>query len=102
MDEISVILKNNVVVTIEEFRVLDRYSYSGKIWTLIEKPKNGNYVITLRAIEYIFDSEAFTVFKIISNNILAQWQTELTKNLGYNQEYTIKDGMTIRPYYKNF
>lgn len=101
MDEISVILKNNVAVTLEEFRILDRYSYSGKIWALIERPKHGNYVITLRAIEYIFDPESFTLFRIVSDNILVQWKTELTKNLEYNQEYNIKDSIFIRPYCKN-
>lgn len=102
MKEISVILKNNVLITIEEFRILDQYSYTGKIWTLVQRPIDGNpKVITQRTIEYIFDNEALTLFGIVSTNILASWNTDITKNLEIGQEFQIKETLFIRPYYKS-
>jgi hypothetical protein len=99
--EISVILKNNVLITIEEFKILDRYACPGKMWTLVQRPPEGNpHVITQRTIEYIFDNDTLTFFGVISTNILAYWDTDVTKNLAFGQEYQIKDTLFIRHYYK--
>lgn len=100
MQEISVILKNNILISVEEFRILDSYTCHGKIWSLIERRDNGG-IVKLRTVEYIFDPESFLLFRIISNNILAQWDTSLTKNLRYNEEFNIKDSLYIRPYNKD-
>jgi hypothetical protein len=97
--EVSLILKSNLHVTIEEFRILDRHSYTGKIWTLIQRPTPVfPYLINLRTIEYIFDPEALTIFGIVSQNILATWDTDITRHLGPNDEFHLKDSLFIRPY----
>lgn len=102
MKEISLILKNNSLVTIEEFRILDRYSCTGKIWTLIQRPTEVSpYLIVDRTIEYIFDSESLTVFYIVSTNILATWDTDITRNLGLNDEFHLKDSLFIKPFDKS-
>jgi len=99
--EVSVILKNNVLITIEEFKILDRYSCPGKLWTLIQRPSTGGpYTITQRTVEYIFDHETLTMFGIISTNILAYWDTDITRDLRVGQEYQLKDTLFIRPYYR--
>jgi hypothetical protein len=95
MNEISVILKNNTLVTVEEFRILDRYTCSGKLWTVIRRDP---YVVKLRAVEYIFDPETLLLFQIMSQNIFATWDTDFTKNLGPNDEYCIGNSTFIRPY----
>ena len=99
MKEISVILKNNILVPVEEFRILDHYSNVGKFWTLIHRPTS-DYPFTLRqrTIEYIFDPEALTIFCIISHNILATWDTNLTKYLKADEEFHLKDSLFIKPY----
>ena len=99
MKEISLILKNNLLITIEEFRILDRYSCSGKIWTLIQKPTPITpYKMSYRTVEYIFDSDAVTFFCIVSQNVLASWDTSQTKELGPDEEFCIKDSLFIRQY----
>lgn len=99
MKNVSVILKNNNIITIEEFRILDSYSYSSKIWILIQKPTSESpFVIRQRTVEYVFDPEFLTAFKIISQNVLAWWDTEKTVNLKPYEEYNIKDSLYIRPY----
>jgi hypothetical protein len=99
--EVSVILRNQLLITIEEFKILDNYAHSGKIWTLIHRPDYINStLITERTVEYIFDPEALTFFKIVSTNILAHWDTLQTLNLKPNEEYNIKDSLFIRQYYK--
>jgi hypothetical protein len=98
VNEISVILKNNILVTIEEFRILDRYSCSGRIWTLIHRPTPAApYLIKERTIEYIFDPEALTIFYIVSRNVLATWDTDVTKYLGPGDEFQLKDSLFIKP-----
>lgn len=99
MEEISLILKSSVLITIEEFRILDRYSCTGKIWTLIQRPSPiGPILINQRRVEYILDPETLTILYIISNNILATWNTDITRNLGPNDEFHLKDSLFIRPY----
>lgn len=103
MEEVSLILKNNILITLEEFRVLDRYSCPGKIWTLIHRPTTTQpYIGNNRAIEYIFDAEALTIFYIVSRNILATWDTNITRNLGPNDEFQIRESLFIKPYSDNF
>jgi len=100
--EISVILKNNLLITTEEFKLLDRYSCCGKMWTLIFRPTTDiPYKITNRAIEYIFDPEALTMFCIVSQNVLASWETQSTRYLGPDDEFYLKDSLFIRPYIKH-
>jgi hypothetical protein len=99
MNEISIILKNNILIPVEEFRVLDRYSSMGRMWTLIQRPSiKSTSIITQRTVEYIFDPEALLIFHIVSQNILAKWDTELTRYLKPNEEYEITDTFYIRPY----
>jgi hypothetical protein len=99
--EISVILKNEILIPVDEFRALARYSYSGQVWSLIHRPNNlFQNKITHKAVEYIFDEEALTIFCIVSNNILATWDTKITVNFGPNDELQLKDSLFIRPYTK--
>lgn len=99
MKEISVILKSNILVTIEEFRILDKYTCHENVRTLVYR--NPTYLFTQRTIEYVFDEETLTFFTVVSQNILAYWDFEYTKDLGPNDEFQIKDSLFIRPYYKN-
>jgi len=100
MKEISIILKNNILIPIEEFRVLDRYSSTGRMWTLIQRPSSKNTpIITQRTVEYIFDPEALLIFHIVSQNILAKWDTEKTRYLKPYEEFEITESFYIRPYY---
>jgi hypothetical protein len=102
VNEISVILKNNLLITTEEFKLLDRYSSCGKMWTLIYRPTTDiPYKITNRTVEYIFDPEALTMFCIVSQNVLASWETQCTRYLGPDDEFYLKDSMFIRPYIKH-
>jgi hypothetical protein len=88
-----------MVIPIEEFRILDRYAYAGRIWTLIQKPTpDYPVIIKQRTIEYIFDPEALTVFCIVSQNILATWDTDCTKYLGPDEEFYLKDSLFIKHY----
>jgi hypothetical protein len=98
VSDISLILRNSISITIEEFRILDRYSCSGRIWTLIHKPISASYISRQRAVEYIFDPEAFTIFRIVSCNVLATWDTDITRDLGPNDEFCITESLFIRPY----
>jgi len=99
VNEISVILKNNVLVNVQEFRILDRFACTGRLWTLIHGATPVQpFLIRQRTIEYIFDPEALTVFCIVSNNILITWETNITKNLGPNDEFRLADSLFIRPY----
>jgi hypothetical protein len=100
--EISVILKNNVLITDKEFKILNNYACPGKMWFLIQKSSiPGNYCARQRTVEYIFDWESLLYFKIVSCNILAYWDTEITKGLGVDQEYQIDVNLFIKPYYKD-
>jgi hypothetical protein len=53
----------------------------------------------MRRAEYIFSPESLTVFCIISNNILAKWDTDITRNLEIGQEYHLKEELYITPYF---
>ncbi len=99
MNEISLILKTNALITIEEFKILDMYSHSEKIWLLIHKPCIFNPIlIKTKTIEYVLEPEALTIFRIVSQNVLATWDTEITKNLHPNDEFNVRDSLFIRPY----
>lgn len=103
MKEISIILKHKILITVEEFRLLDAYSHYGKILTVVQKPTSHNpFTVTHRSLEYIFDDEALTFFRIISCNILASWDTDQTRDLLPDQEFYIKDSLYVRPYVKSF
>lgn len=56
------------------------------------------YVVQQRAVEYIFDPESLLIFQIISQNILATWDTDITRNIGSNEEYCIGNSLFIRPH----
>ena len=100
MEEISVILKNNTVTTVAEFDVLDNYAQIGKTLFIIERKIPGrDHVIRKRAIEYIFDPESLLIFCTLSNNILAKWNTDDTRNLNIGQEYKLNEVLYISPYY---
>lgn len=100
--EISAILKNNHLITTDEFKALSRYSICGQLWTVIHRPTNiFPHKITDCALEYIFDPEAFTMFCFISSNILANWETQSTMHLGPHDEFCLKDSIFIRPYNKH-
>jgi hypothetical protein len=97
MDEISIVLRDSVNVTTDEFKALGRYSHCGNVFTVIQKYP----CITARfnRVEYIFDPEALLMYKLTYNNILAYWDTECTKTLPYYKEYKIQESIYIvRPY----
>jgi len=90
------------MITVEEFRVLDRCSQYGRIWTLIQRPTVSNpSIIRYRTPEYIFDIEALTLFSIVSQNILVTWDTDITKDPRPDEEFHLKDSLFIRPYSKH-
>jgi len=96
--EVSVILKDNAAITIEEFRIIDRYLHYDKIRTLVYRPPDSNpYIYTQKTIEYVFDFDTLTLFFLVSRNILAYWDADLTRNLKLNDEFHIRDYMFIRP-----
>jgi hypothetical protein len=98
VNEISLILKNNLLISIEEFRILDRYASEGRLWTLIHRPTEiVPYFIRYKTIEYIFYPEDLTIFCIVSNNILATWETDITKLLRPGQEFQLADSLFIEP-----
>jgi len=100
MGDISIILRDTVHITPEEFKALGRYSCCGNIFTVIHRPGQPPTTIRFNRIEYVFDPEAFLLYKLAYNNILAQWATECTKELSPYQEYRIQDSLFIKPYYK--
>ena len=98
--EVSLILKKDSSMTIEEFRVLDRLACTGKIWTLIHRPVSRTPCISYeRRVEYILDPEALTILYIVSTNILATWDTDLTVGFGPNDELHLRDSFFLRPYF---
>ena len=101
MHEISIFLKNKLLITPEEYRILDNYSSPGKIWAIIHKPDTHTpYYIREKSLEYILDEETLFLLKIISQNILAYWDTDITRNLKDNEEYHIRDSLFISHYYR--
>jgi len=96
--EVSILLKDSRIITPEEFKALARYSSFGKVWTVIERPGyNQDHTIRKQlSSEYIFEPEALLVFKLISQNILAQWYTDNTRHLLPHQEFQIHDTLWIR------
>lgn len=88
-------MKDNKIVSIEEFRILENYAHTGQIWTVV---KRFPFVTQQRALEYIFDSETLLAFTFISQNILATWETDATRNFGLNDEFYIGHSLYIRPY----
>jgi len=100
VEEVSLILKNNLTLTIEEFRILDRYSCAGRIWSIVYRNRQPPYILRYKSIEYILDPEAITMFGIVSDNILATWDTRITKNFGPEDELYLQDSIIIKPYTK--
>lgn len=100
MKEISVILKNNLLISKNEFSILINIEM-GHIWSLVHKPTIEHpFIAKQRAIEYIFDPEIFTIFKLVSENVYVFWDTELTRNLTDHDEFHINDFLFIK-HYKN-
>lgn len=90
-------------ITAEEFRLLDSCSFSGRIWTLIQRPTYENpYIVKRRTTEYIFDPLGLTMFSIVSRNILVTWDTNITRHLGPGDEIQVKDSIFIRLYVSPF
>ena len=56
------------------------------------------YTITKKTTEYILDPESFTLFKIISSNVFAQWNTSCTIDIRPNEEFQLDNSMFITPY----
>lgn len=98
MENISIVLKDNILIPVEEFSALNRCIQYSRLLTLIQKPIRTQYIIKQRVTEYVFEPEAFLLFKLISENILITWKTELTENLLNYQEIQINDEFFIRPY----
>lgn len=95
--EISVILKNNILITNEEFGVLNKYSSKGKIWKLVHQPTAITpYVVKCKVIEYIFYPEDLTVFCIFSRNILATWDTSITRYFKPAEEFQLTECLFIK------
>lgn len=100
--EISIILKESINISIEEFRALDRCSEVGKIWLVIQRPTPASpNKITWHGTEYIFYPEDFTAFRLVSRNILLQWETMSTKFLQPDQEFQVKESIFLRHYAVN-
>ena len=98
MNEISVILRNHILITIDEFRILDRYSSQGRLWALIQKPsKVCPFKVQSIVSEYIFYPEDLTMFCIVSKNILVSWDTDRTKHMKSNEEFQIDESLFISP-----
>lgn len=90
-------LKEHIDLSTEDFRVLNRCSYVGHIWQVIRHPSlKFSYKMTWKGTEYIFGPEDYTVYKLVSKNILFEWDTTATKNLQVNQEYHINDSITLK------
>jgi hypothetical protein len=99
--EVSVILKDNTTLTVEEFRIIDRHLHYDKIRTLVHRPPESKpYIFTQRTVEYVFDIETLTMFLLVSQNVLAYWDATLTRHLRSNDEYHIRDYLFIRPFDK--
>ncbi len=94
MSEISIILKDIRVMTLPEYRALDRYASVGRTWVIV---KRETYVtVSQRSLEYMFEPENFLLFRLVSNNILTQWFTNNTRRLKVGEEYQIDTNMYIR------
>lgn len=94
MHEISILLKNRTQVTNEEARILKEFSCPGKIWSVIHSPtKASPYYMRQRSLEYILDSDSYLMFRIVSQNIFLQWDTEHTKNLKVDEIYYMKESL---------
>jgi hypothetical protein len=97
MNEASIILKNHVLVTVDEFRILNEFAKYGNLWYLIQKSSINNLIIKQKIREYIFDEESLTIFRIISQNILISWNTSITKNLKSSDEFQLTDSLYLIP-----
>jgi hypothetical protein len=99
MEEVSLILRSWQLLTDQEFRFLENYSQKGKVWTIISKTTNEHpFVARQLRREYIIEEVDLTAFCIISNNILASWQTCITQNLGPDEDFEVKKNLFIRYY----
>lgn len=99
MGEVSIILKESIDIPIQEYRALTRCSYPGHIWMVIHRPSPViSYKLTWFGVEYIFGLEDFTAFRLVSNNILLQWETMATMNLQKGEEFQIQESIFLRHY----
>jgi hypothetical protein len=97
--EVSLILRSNLLLTPDEFRILEDYANTGKMWSVTQRPVvDVSFTTFTRAIEYIFDPESLTFFCIISKNILVTWDTDITRHFGPNDEYEVRKSLFIKPY----
>jgi hypothetical protein len=94
MSEVSIILKDIRVMTLPEFKALDRYASTGRMWSVISRMQP--VTMKSRSIEYIFEEENFILFKLVSANIFAQWFTENTRRLKAGEEYQLDYNLFIR------
>lgn len=86
-----------MLVSVDEFRVLNGHSYVGRRWLLIERQKVYNsYGVYMRRLEYIFTPEDLVMFKLVSENIFAMWDTDLTRDIGLNDEFKLMESVYIR------
>ena len=96
MNEISIFLKNRLLTTKAEYRILENYTCPGKIWLILHKPTaTSPYYIREKSLEYIMDIDTLLLFRLVSQNILAQWDTNITKNLKLHEEYHLCDSLFI-------
>jgi len=95
--EISILLKDYKNATIAESSALNRYSSPGKTWTVVYRAQQrGALTVKFKSHEYIFESENFLLFKLISANILVHWYTENTRYLPPGREFQLKDELYIK------
>jgi hypothetical protein len=98
VNEVSVILKNNILIDSVEFGILDRCATYGRFWILTHRhTADHQYVMRYKAVEYIFDPEALTIFRIASQNILATWDTAVTRHYRPGDVLQILDSTYISP-----
>lgn len=94
MSEISILIKDLRIMTLPEYKGLDRYASPGRAWVVIDR--NQPSVTRFRSLEYIFEEENFFMYKLISSNILAQWFTENTRRMRFGDEYQLDHHLFIK------
>lgn len=98
MDTISVLLKNYTLIFVGEIKILEQHAQHGRYWHIIEKPKlNGFHTTKYTSVEYLFDIESLLIFTLASPNILASWNTSMTRHIRPGQEFQIKENIYIEP-----
>jgi hypothetical protein len=100
MYEVSILLKDQRFTTLSDYRALEKYATTGKIWSIIEN--RSVRVKKQRSVEYIFESENYFLFKLVSQNALINWYTQNTRSLKLGESYQIKDDLFIELYSYTF